>query len=499
MTNNIVTAVFGAFREAKTRKLWQWDYGMKLVFTGLDLPDTYTVHQANEPLSGNAKTRIGDASGVDILDEYLTTGKNVYVWLYLHTGESDGETVYMVTIPVQARPRPTEDEPTPVQQGLIDQAIVALNAGVEQTGRDVISTGESAAAAAASERNAEAAQTASEGARDRAEAAAGNAETSESNARTYAGTAANKASEAAASAQAAAGSALNASDSAGAAAGSATTATTKAGEAANSATAAAGSATTASNKAGDAAASAQAAEDSATLAGTKAGEAAASAQEAAGSAEASSGSASTASEKADEAAASAEAAADSAIEAASATDRAEEAAARLDRVRSDLDNLRFVALADSMQQNAAINKNAQDIATNTQDIETSVANLAAFEGSIAPREATSTASRAYAVGALLVLNNAVYIVTSPIASGETIAPGSNCTATTIDANLLRIDTSLTATGKAADAKATGDLIRALSAEIADMSNNMKRMQADLVRWQFASLAESMILRASISA
>ena len=132
MDSNIVTAVFGAFKETRTRKLWQWDYGMKLRFVGLDLPPSYTVHQANEPMSGSAKTRLGDETGVDILDEYLTTGKNVYVWLYLHSGDSDGETVYMVTIPVQQRPRPTEDEPTPVQQGLIEQALAALNAGVAE-------------------------------------------------------------------------------------------------------------------------------------------------------------------------------------------------------------------------------------------------------------------------------------------------------------------------------------------------------------------------------
>lgn len=154
MQNNIVTAAFGSFREARTRKIWQWDYGMRLQFVGLELPASYTVHQANEPLSGNAKTRIGDETGVDILDEYLTTGKNVYVWLYLHTGDADGETVYMVTIPVQQRPKPVEDPPTPVQQGLIEQAIATLNDAVEQTGEDA------AAAEASAERAEQAANTA---------------------------------------------------------------------------------------------------------------------------------------------------------------------------------------------------------------------------------------------------------------------------------------------------------------------------------------------------
>jgi hypothetical protein len=75
--------------------------------------------------------QVGNVNGVQIPDEMLTSGQNVYAWVFLHTGEDDGETMYAVTIPVQQRPKPTEEEPTPVQQGLIEQAIAALNAGVE--------------------------------------------------------------------------------------------------------------------------------------------------------------------------------------------------------------------------------------------------------------------------------------------------------------------------------------------------------------------------------
>lgn len=130
--SNVVTAAFGGLRTAKTRPLWQWDYGQILQFAGLALPSTYTVHFANEQYASTAKTMVGNADGVDIPDEYLITGLPVYAWVFLHTGADDGETVYMVTIPVNARPQPTEDEPTPVQQGAIDQAIAALNAGVER-------------------------------------------------------------------------------------------------------------------------------------------------------------------------------------------------------------------------------------------------------------------------------------------------------------------------------------------------------------------------------
>ena len=130
MTTNIVTAAFGGSKVVRTRALYQWDYGQVLQFSGIDLPDAYTVHFSNQGVGGEAKTMVGNADGVDIPDEYLATGQTVYAWVYLHAGESDGETMYYIIIPVVARPQPTEDEPTPVQQGVVDQAIAALNAAI---------------------------------------------------------------------------------------------------------------------------------------------------------------------------------------------------------------------------------------------------------------------------------------------------------------------------------------------------------------------------------
>lgn len=128
--DNVVKASFVFGRSTKTRGLHQWDYGQVLKFDGLDLPSAYTVHFANQPMSGDAKTQVGGPDGVDIPDEYLTTGLPVYAWVYLHSGADDGETVYSVTIPVTKRPKPVEEPPTPVQQGAIDTAIAALNEGV---------------------------------------------------------------------------------------------------------------------------------------------------------------------------------------------------------------------------------------------------------------------------------------------------------------------------------------------------------------------------------
>ena len=130
--SNIVVASFVEGNTTQTRPLFQWDYGQVLQFSGVTLPESYIVHYANWYMAGCTKTQIGNADGVVIPDEYLTTGQPVYAWVYLHTGENDGETVYAVTIPVIKRPKPVEDEPTPVQQGLIDAAIAALNQGVSE-------------------------------------------------------------------------------------------------------------------------------------------------------------------------------------------------------------------------------------------------------------------------------------------------------------------------------------------------------------------------------
>lgn len=131
MSTNVVRAQFYSGRIAQTESIHQWDYGQILQFVGLDLPASYAVHFSNSSIGGESKTQIGGPDGVSIPDEYLTTGLPVNAWIFLHAGEDDGETVYSVKIPVIRRPKPTDEEPTPQEQSVIDQAITALNAGVE--------------------------------------------------------------------------------------------------------------------------------------------------------------------------------------------------------------------------------------------------------------------------------------------------------------------------------------------------------------------------------
>lgn len=152
---NVTKAAFGDLREVTTAPLWQYDYGQILQITGLDLPQAFEVHFSNSRKSGETITQIGTDNQVTIPDMYLTSGADIYAFVFLHDGLTDGETEYVIKIPVRERPEPSDIEPTPEQQSVIDQAIAALNTAVTQTAADVISADASATAAAQSADEAE--------------------------------------------------------------------------------------------------------------------------------------------------------------------------------------------------------------------------------------------------------------------------------------------------------------------------------------------------------
>ena len=130
---NITTVRFLNTTVTTSQSLYQWDYGQELKIEGLELPATFEVHFCNEN-STTTTTQIGTDNQVTIPDTYLTTGKGILAYIYLHTGESDGETEYKIKIPVRARQQPSDTPPTPEQQSAITEAIAALNAGVEAAG-----------------------------------------------------------------------------------------------------------------------------------------------------------------------------------------------------------------------------------------------------------------------------------------------------------------------------------------------------------------------------
>lgn len=61
--------------------------------------------------------------------------------------------------------------------------------------------------------------------------------------------------------------------------------------------------------------------------------------------------------------------------------------------------------------------------------------ISTLSGSLATVETTSTASKVYAVGDLLVYNNQLYKVASAIAAGGALTPGTNITAVTVESEL----------------------------------------------------------------
>jgi hypothetical protein len=75
---------------------------------------------------------------------------------------------------------------------------------------------------------------------------------------------------------------------------------------------------------------------------------------------------------------------------------------------------------------------------------------------IATEEASTTAANAYAVGDYFILANVLYVATAAIQIGDTITPGTNCTQTTVGAELVGIKNTLTQLDEGIALHKTGD-------------------------------------------
>lgn len=129
--SKIVNVTFSGNTFATTERLWQYDYGQKLLISDLDLPEFYEVHFASSA-DGNAIVNVGDATGVDIPDKFLRVHGYVYAWLFLHDDTAEGHTKYQIKIPVEKRAKPPEDPPSSEQRDALAQAIDALNTATGQ-------------------------------------------------------------------------------------------------------------------------------------------------------------------------------------------------------------------------------------------------------------------------------------------------------------------------------------------------------------------------------
>lgn len=93
-----------------TKSLHQHDKNVTLIFTGIDLPETYEVHFSNQKERGISVACEGDNTGVLIPDELLSTGEYVYAWVCNMAGKDidNTATLYTVVIPVIPRPIPVK-------------------------------------------------------------------------------------------------------------------------------------------------------------------------------------------------------------------------------------------------------------------------------------------------------------------------------------------------------------------------------------------------------
>ena len=157
-SENVIQATFDGFYKIHTKPSWLIDHGMELSISGIDLPDEFECHFSNSR-SVAAKRQIGENGVVTIPDEYfLSNAAQIFCWIYLHPTVDSGVTEYEIVIPLRPRPNVDPSEPTQEQQDIVDQAIAALNAAVEQTGHDVTDAAASASAALASEQAAAASE-----------------------------------------------------------------------------------------------------------------------------------------------------------------------------------------------------------------------------------------------------------------------------------------------------------------------------------------------------
>ena len=148
---NILTATFkpGARVCTPDKKGVQYDYGQVLRIAGLELTEAFEVHFAN---TGDTTTitQIAQNGIVEIPDQFFRSSKQINAYIFLHDGETDGETEYKITIGVLPRPAISDEEPTPEEQSAITQAIAALQSAVAHTAQSETNAAASAESAATS-------------------------------------------------------------------------------------------------------------------------------------------------------------------------------------------------------------------------------------------------------------------------------------------------------------------------------------------------------------
>lgn len=135
--NHIIKALYAPLGYCRTKPAFQYDYGQILRLEGFEtLPQAFEMHFA-APGGAESITQIGFEREVTIPNECFKVSGVAKAWLFLHDTETDGETRYVINIPVEKRATITDIQPEPKDVEAIAQAITVLNNAIDITNNNV--------------------------------------------------------------------------------------------------------------------------------------------------------------------------------------------------------------------------------------------------------------------------------------------------------------------------------------------------------------------------
>lgn len=124
--------LFGEERICETKPLYQYDYGQELSFDDIELPSVFEVFFQNGVIK-DAEPVLGYNGVVAIPDALFDTGKNIVAFVFLHEDSTDGETEYVVRIPVRPRSKVPGDEITPEEYRIVSELVAVVQTVADKT------------------------------------------------------------------------------------------------------------------------------------------------------------------------------------------------------------------------------------------------------------------------------------------------------------------------------------------------------------------------------
>lgn len=139
--DNIIDIELTGRSTRRDQKLWQYDYGQVLRIAGKEFPKVTEVQFSLKQSGGHTLDRIGTSNNglltVQIPNELLqnkgaTSDYTIYAFVYL-SGDGYGNTKYMIQLPVESRPEPTDPSEDPsIDPSIFKDAVNAVNASAER-------------------------------------------------------------------------------------------------------------------------------------------------------------------------------------------------------------------------------------------------------------------------------------------------------------------------------------------------------------------------------